>query len=453
MTYKGGSFNVLMNPATNQMSGFNYDGNGNLKLGNWSYDVENRLISVDAAGGENYMYDPSNKRIYKQNNSGVYNGGGETYYFYGLDGKVMGEYGVLAGSGGTMSLGVGMESAYFGGRKVVPSMPRDRLGSVRAWGGTANHPYGENYSGNNTDGFATYYQDSSTGLNYADQRYYGGIYGRFMTPDPSGDNWDSWDPLSWNMYSYTEGDPINYYDPFGLLACGDLTFTEKGNPQSGKTLSSILNGTSDLGLLADTIFTESGESTSASGAQEMGAIAATVMNRWQVLNGYWWLKNTKGVPIRFSPDWGPAGASISQILWAPNQFAVWQSPGQLAPSAQANLNAAENSADGSSQCTALAQAFFTADYYLDQESQHQLYTDSNGLVYTSFNSNSNSHAPSMYETKIGSYGSANVFYGIPFSQAEYVPSAYGTPIPLGPRPTKGPRKPLHGGRLAAGAPF
>ena len=174
MTYKSGNFNVLMNPATNQMSGFNYDGNGNLNLGNWSYDVENRLISVDAAGGENYMYDPSNKRIYKQNNSGLYNGGGETYYFYGLDGKVMGEYGVLAGSGGTMSLGVGMESAYFGGRKVVPSMPRDRLGSVRAWGGTANHPYGENYAGNNIDGFATYYQDSSTGLNYADQRYYNG---------------------------------------------------------------------------------------------------------------------------------------------------------------------------------------------------------------------------------------------------------------------------------------
>ena len=34
--------------------------------GNWSYDVENRLASVDAAGGERYMYDPSNKRVYKQ---------------------------------------------------------------------------------------------------------------------------------------------------------------------------------------------------------------------------------------------------------------------------------------------------------------------------------------------------------------------------------------------------
>ena len=30
MTHKSGSFNVLTNPATNQMIGFNYDANGNL---------------------------------------------------------------------------------------------------------------------------------------------------------------------------------------------------------------------------------------------------------------------------------------------------------------------------------------------------------------------------------------------------------------------------------------
>ena len=81
MTSKSGSFNVLINPATNQMTGFNYDANGNMYQGNWSYDVENRLVGVDAAGGERYMYDPSNKRIYKQNNSSQ--PGGETYFFYG----------------------------------------------------------------------------------------------------------------------------------------------------------------------------------------------------------------------------------------------------------------------------------------------------------------------------------------------------------------------------------
>ncbi len=63
-----------------------YDRNGNLYLGGWSYDVENRLISVDAGGGEQYVYDGSNKWIYKQTTSG------ESYFFYGIDGKLMGEY-------------------------------------------------------------------------------------------------------------------------------------------------------------------------------------------------------------------------------------------------------------------------------------------------------------------------------------------------------------------------
>ena len=72
MTAKTGSFNILADPATNRMtnlpSGWNYDANGNMYQGNWSYDAENRLVGVDAGGGERYMYDPSNKRVYKQNN-------------------------------------------------------------------------------------------------------------------------------------------------------------------------------------------------------------------------------------------------------------------------------------------------------------------------------------------------------------------------------------------------
>ena len=51
------------------------------------------------------------------------------------------------------------ESAYFGGKKVLPAVARDRLGSVRGNASGANRPYGENYTGENSDGFATYYQD------------------------------------------------------------------------------------------------------------------------------------------------------------------------------------------------------------------------------------------------------------------------------------------------------
>jgi hypothetical protein len=45
------------------------------------------------------------------------------------------------------------------------------------------------------------------------QRYYASTYGRFNTVDSGGPN--PKDPVSWNRYSYTGGDPINRNDPGG----------------------------------------------------------------------------------------------------------------------------------------------------------------------------------------------------------------------------------------------
>ena len=223
MTFKTGSFNMQADPATNHLIGSLYDANGNMLGGyNWSYDAENRLVNV---GGEQYMYDPSNKRIYKQNGAW---GTGETYFFYGVDGKVMGEYTVgglnwdWVNNVGVITLNRTTESAYFGGKKVLPGVARDRLGSVRAGNSGANRPYGENYGTQNADGFATYYQDASTGLNYADQRYYNATFGRFMTADPYQADDDGSDrpeePGSWNRYAYVLNDAITFYDPEGLFA-------------------------------------------------------------------------------------------------------------------------------------------------------------------------------------------------------------------------------------------
>ena len=103
---------------------------------------------------------------------------------------------------------------------MLPRQIRDRLGSVRGNGSAANKPYGENYSAGNADGFATYYQDSSTQLNYADQRYYAATYGRFMSADPywASDNGanDPNTPQTWNRYAYVLGNPVGAIDPRGL---------------------------------------------------------------------------------------------------------------------------------------------------------------------------------------------------------------------------------------------
>ena len=58
-------------------------------------------------------------------------------------------------------------------------------------------------------------QLNSTGLDYADQRFYASSYGRFNTADPYAGSAGSSDPGSWNRYSYTRGDPVNRIDPGG----------------------------------------------------------------------------------------------------------------------------------------------------------------------------------------------------------------------------------------------
>jgi RHS repeat-associated protein len=105
---------------------------------------------------------------------------------------------------------------YFAGRRLAVM---DRLGSVR---GNKYLPFGEEQpaSANDTDKFATYFRDSSTGLDYAVNRYYGSNMGRFLTPDPYGGSPNLARPSSWNRYSYVEGDPVNNTDRSGLFLDG-----------------------------------------------------------------------------------------------------------------------------------------------------------------------------------------------------------------------------------------
>jgi RHS repeat-associated protein len=66
--------------------------------------------------------------------------------------------------------------------------------------------------------FGTYFRDSGTRLDYADQRYYQRIYGRFFTPDPAGlKAVNLKNPISWNRYAYVNDDPIDLNDPSGLV--------------------------------------------------------------------------------------------------------------------------------------------------------------------------------------------------------------------------------------------
>jgi RHS repeat-associated protein len=110
---------------------------------------------------------------------------------------------------------------------------KDRLGSVRALESGPQYrylPYGEEEGIPTPDGrvkFATYERDSTASAqDYAGQRYYSNVYGRFFSADPGGVRTaNPRDPGSWNRYGYVQGDPVNFTDRHGLYI--DVTKTAK----------------------------------------------------------------------------------------------------------------------------------------------------------------------------------------------------------------------------------
>jgi RHS repeat-associated protein len=214
------SLSVYVDPATNRVSApgviTSYDANGNAyQYPGMTYDVENRLSSVSSCcSTTGYGYDAQNKRNFITGTYDYYgNATGYTVVLYSPGGQKLGTYRIDLGTnlGTYLMISELSGDIYFGSRRISTM---DRLGSVGKF-----YPYGEAKGGTNpadTWSFATYWRDSATNLDYADQRYYSYQFGRFMTPDPYMASGGPRDPQSWNRYSYTRGDPINRFDPGGL---------------------------------------------------------------------------------------------------------------------------------------------------------------------------------------------------------------------------------------------
>ena len=243
----GTTISTPVNAATNQLTGYGYDANGNQISSGYTYDQENRIEFANN-GGVQYFYDGQNKRIWQAtcnpNNGSCSPTSGwtlatEQINLYGPDGKLLGSYGAAI-QGTTVVFGIAAERAYFGGKLVAQlgsggylvSTVQDRLGSTGKY-----YPYGEERNSpplpNDQVKFATYTRDSATGNDYADQRYYTSVLGRFMTPDPYKATATSpsrpSNPTSWNRYLYVLGDPINHTDRHGL----DCDPTEGARSRAG----------------------------------------------------------------------------------------------------------------------------------------------------------------------------------------------------------------------------
>jgi len=215
-----------------------YDANGNLTgdgTATYSWDVENRMVGRSAGSypqtvNSTFWHDPWGRRV----NQTVYDKRGETevdtheYYFYGITGQRLMTVGCSYGQDGTPTCAVIGQNVYFGRKLLVSNgvtVVTDRLGSVRANGQGERfsyYPYGEERTAT-VDGrekFGTYFRDLASGMDYADQRYYGNGMGRFWSVDPGGIATATLSrPASLNRYAYTEGDPVNFADPHGMFTC------------------------------------------------------------------------------------------------------------------------------------------------------------------------------------------------------------------------------------------
>jgi RHS repeat-associated protein len=185
------------------------------------YDIDNRLVSWSENGQlEQYQYLADNKRVWKKAPNGV-----ETVYFYGVGGQKLVTYRVASNG---FWLVDPVRNVYFGGKVIRAdgeAVVQDRLGSVVARGSEKKDyfPYGEEIgvaTAGNRDKYGTYHRDQTTGLDYADQRYYKGLQGRFLTSDPYEASGGAAEPGSWGRYAYVGGDPVNYRYPKGLESQG-----------------------------------------------------------------------------------------------------------------------------------------------------------------------------------------------------------------------------------------
>jgi RHS repeat-associated protein len=213
-----GALSLAIDTNTNRIqTSASYDANGNMtgySGSGYAYDIENRLKQANPESGGTFLYgyDSTNHRVYKAAYSGsAYSA--EEIYFYGADGHKNGTWQINPSSG--VLLKASVTKQWFGGRLVSPE---DRIASRGKYFPFGQERYNPNPPNppNDQEKFASYTRDSASGLDYAGQRYYSNLIGRFIQPDPFGQSADANVPQSWNRYAYVGNDPANSFDPEGL---------------------------------------------------------------------------------------------------------------------------------------------------------------------------------------------------------------------------------------------
>jgi RHS repeat-associated protein len=260
--------------ANNQLTGtgISYGGRGHMTadgLHTYSYDVENRLYSVDNTTC--YAYDGDGDRV-ATTNCNVKNAGNGTTsgitaeFLYDTNHRLMTEINVSTEqmtraniyAAGTF---LAEDSPYpFLTNSSVATQLRitDQVGSLRGltdlgnpnnlWSGAwSSFPYGDGTStgdggdsGDNPGGmlFTGKKRDPESGNDYFGARYYSSRMGRFLSPDytEAADNGpdpiphaDLSNPQSFNLYAYVNNNPLSHIDVDGHAQTGCTAIHSTGS--------------------------------------------------------------------------------------------------------------------------------------------------------------------------------------------------------------------------------
>lgn len=198
-----------------------YDSRGNVRtLGGltFTYDYANQPRAVSGSTSGTYKYDGNYKRVKSTT-------AGETIYnVFDVSGGLVHIDNVTAGEK-TDYINAGGQTIARIVNSTVTYLHTDHLGSPVAGSNASGtiqwrekfSPFGITDSNPvaNVDqmGFTGHIQDSATGLNYMQARYYDPVIGRFLSTDPVG--FVEKNTASFNRYLYVNNNPYMYVDPDG----------------------------------------------------------------------------------------------------------------------------------------------------------------------------------------------------------------------------------------------
>ena len=232
----GPSNAVTVSATTNRITdpGYSYDANGNMTadgLNSLTYDGESRLVTSSSS---TYSYDGNSLRVKKCIPNCTSPTSTTVYIFSGS--KVIAEYENGAApaaptheyiySGAQLLATIaGSTTTYHHADHITVRASSDGTAGSPTFGqkiGDQGHyPYGESWYLQNTTTkwqFTSYERDGESGNDYAMFRTYINRLGRFSSPDLLAGSAAA--PQSLNRYAYVLNDPVNLFDPWGLVcAC------------------------------------------------------------------------------------------------------------------------------------------------------------------------------------------------------------------------------------------